>query len=131
MVTYWLKSRCSPSFSKPECRNPISGTALTTVSPSRVRMRRRVVCVAGCCGPKLSVQRKSFSGPSGGAMASANSNGMFSPRSRFGLTFGPREWLEIMALAPAAHRVVLAERERGELVGHEDAPRVRVAVELH
>src|SRR5437879_6018752 len=32
-----------------------------TRSPSIVRTRRSVVCVAGCCGPKLSVQRYSCS----------------------------------------------------------------------
>ncbi len=46
--TYWLKFRCSPSFSNPECRYPMSGVALTIRSPSNSRMRRSVVCVAGC-----------------------------------------------------------------------------------
>ena len=34
----------------------MSGVALTIRSPSSSRISRKVVCVAGCCGPKLSVQ---------------------------------------------------------------------------
>jgi hypothetical protein len=34
----------------------MSGTALMTFSPSSVNNSRNVVCVAGCCGPKFSVQ---------------------------------------------------------------------------
>src|SRR5689334_1937513 len=39
----------------PVCRKPMSGTALTTVSPSMVRIRRSTPCVLGCCGPILIV----------------------------------------------------------------------------
>src|SRR5579863_2972091 len=39
----------------PVCRKPISGTALMTVSPLMVRIRRSTPCVLGCCGPMLMV----------------------------------------------------------------------------
>src|SRR5260221_9883858 len=39
----------------PVCRKPISGTALTTVSPSIVNISRSTPCVLGCCGPILMV----------------------------------------------------------------------------
>src|SRR5262245_11056746 len=126
----------------------MSGTALTTISPSRVRIRRRVVCVAGCCGPKLSVQRYSLSYPSGGAMASASCSGMTAlregPSTRYqgqrtafsslvlttwSLAFGAGDDREVVALAVAAHRVVLAQRVSGELVRHQDAAQVGMALE--
>src|SRR5262245_52069570 len=126
----------------------MSGTALTTISPSRLRTRRRVVCVAGCCGPKLSVQRYSLSNPSGGAMASARCSGMTALRegpstkyqgrkccslslvlSTWSLTFGAGDDREVVALAVAAHRVVLAHRVSGKLFRHQDAAQVGVALE--
>ena len=45
----------SAVFSMPVCRKPISGTALTTVSPSIVTMRRSTPWVLGCWGPILIV----------------------------------------------------------------------------
>src|SRR5712691_6525275 len=106
----------------------MSGTALTTVSPSRVRMRRSVVCVAGCCGPKLSVQRYSLSVPSR-APASIISTGMtilVTDES----ALRPRDHRQVVAFAAAAQRVVLPQGEGGELLRHQDAAQVRVAVEL-
>src|SRR5688500_17092069 len=100
----------------------MSQTALTTVSPSRVSRRRSVVCVAGCCGPKLSVQR--YSWPPSGAAASTISRGI-----AHRLAFGPRDDGEVVPLPAAAERVVLAHGERRELLGHEDAAQVRVAGE--
>src|SRR5262249_5004828 len=139
----------------------MSGTARITVSPSSVRMRRSVVCVAGCCGPKFRVHRYSPSAPSGGAMASTNSRGMdtlpcnhqaattkdtkstkrrrvfiflvffvsFVVAAWWFLTFRSRQDREVVALAAAAHRIVLAQREGCELVRHQDAAQVGVAVE--
>src|SRR5438552_4109518 len=135
----------------------MSGTALTTVSPSRVRMRRRVVWVAGCWGPKLRVQRYSLSVPWLRAaasrlcsMASAIFKGMASsvvssrPANRLRQRPGgasaaplveirsalrPRDGREVVPLAAAAQRVVLAQREGGVLVRHQDAPQVGVALE--
>src|SRR5947208_13307617 len=97
----------------------MSGTALTTVSPSSVRIRRSVVWVAGCCGPKFSVQRYSLSTPSGGPITSLSVRGMRrapgEPRGAGGSpaprsTLGPRDKGEVVALALAAQRVVLAQR---------------------
>src|SRR5438445_2644660 len=121
----------------------MSGTALTMVSPSSVRIRRSVVCVAGCCGPKFSVQRYSRSTP-GSAAASMASNGMnhqsftaesaenFDPpfclRS-LQLTVRPRNRREIVPFSPAAQRVVLAQRECRELLRHQNPPQIGMAVE--
>src|SRR5919107_1961914 len=43
--------RFSAIFSWQRCRYPITGSHLTTVSPSSSRMSRRSPCIAGCCGP--------------------------------------------------------------------------------
>src|SRR5947199_8502228 len=101
----------------------MSGTALTMVSPSRVRMRRRVVCVAGCWGPKLRVQRKSFSAPSGGAVASASWSGMAASVG-VGSALGPGQGGAVVPLAVARQWVVLAEREARRLLVSQDAPQV-------
>src|SRR5262249_11003430 len=98
----------------------MSGTALTTVSPSRVRMRRSVVCVAGCCGPKFSVHRYSLSSPAGAAVWSS------SPGT---LALRGGDDGEVVPLAVAAQRVVLAQRVAGELLRQEDAAQVGVALE--
>ena len=58
----------------------MSGTHLTTVSPSRVRISRRVVWVAGCCGPKFRVYRYSEASDDSSAKAGATaSNGIRHP----------------------------------------------------
>ncbi len=49
-------------FSMPVCRYPMSGTALTTVSPSRTSSSRSTPCVDGCCGPSEIVISVSASG---------------------------------------------------------------------
>src|SRR6516225_8352435 len=100
----------------------MSGTALTTVSPSRVRMRRSVVCVAGCCGPKLRVQRYSLSAPSEAA-AWSSSSGIIS------LALRPRKHREVVAFTPAAEGVIFPQRKGGEFLGHQNAAQVRVAIE--
>src|SRR3954451_19594532 len=66
----------------------MSGTALTTVSPSSVKRMRRVVCVAGCCGPKLSVQRYSLSVESA-EIGSTNSTGIYLPLHAWSPEFLP------------------------------------------
>src|SRR5215211_417369 len=43
--------RFSAIFSWQRCRYPITGSHLTTVSPSSSSMSRRSPCIAGCCGP--------------------------------------------------------------------------------
>src|SRR5215210_4310960 len=43
--------RFSAIFSWHRWRYPITGSHLTTVSPSSSRMSRRSPCIAGCCGP--------------------------------------------------------------------------------
>src|SRR5919107_3505614 len=43
--------RFSAIFSWQRCRYPITGSHLTTVSPSSSRMSLRSPCIAGCCGP--------------------------------------------------------------------------------
>src|SRR5215217_2172226 len=43
--------RFSAIFSWQRCRYPITGSHLTTVSPSSSRMSLRSPCMAGCCGP--------------------------------------------------------------------------------
>src|SRR5256885_488794 len=97
----------------------MSGTALTTVSPSSVRMRRNVVWVAGCCGPKLSVHRYSFSG--------ASSRGVC--KSRGMLALRPRQHRKIMPFAAAAERVILAQWKARVFIRHENAAQVRMAGE--
>src|SRR4051812_45357068 len=107
----------------------MSGMALRTVSPSRVRIRRKVVCVAGCWGPKLSVQRYSFSvvvaraaASRDSSMASASFRGMTTLRAARGLAdaarpqaaysaLRPRDDREIMAFPASVQGVILAHRE--------------------
>src|SRR3989339_1611777 len=48
----------SASFSMPRWRYPISGTALTMISPSSSRRSRSTPCVAGCWGPILTVMKR-------------------------------------------------------------------------
>src|SRR5437762_1229960 len=103
----------------------MSGMALTTVSPSRVRISRSVVCVAGCCGPKLSVQRYSVSARSTGT-STACSSGMGPPSCS---TFRPRNHREVMAFAAATHWIILTQREARVLLGHEDAAQIGMAFE--
>src|SRR6185437_2146609 len=98
----------------------MSGTALTMVSPSSVSTRRRVVCVAGCCGPKLRVYRNSWSAPAM-SLGTSCSTGIS--------TFRTRDGLEVVAFAITAERVVFSQRKRGEFARHQDAAQVRVAVE--
>src|SRR5215218_6872797 len=43
--------RFSAIFPWQRCRYPITGSHLTTVSPSSSSMSRRSPCIAGCCGP--------------------------------------------------------------------------------
>src|SRR6185437_10485066 len=98
----------------------MSGTALTMVSPSSVSTRRRVVCVAGCCGPKLRVYRNSWSAPAM-SLGTSCSTGIS--------TFRTRDGLEVVAFAITAERVVFSQRKCGEFARHQDAAQVRVAVE--
>src|SRR5947209_3530151 len=105
----------------------MSGTAFTTRSPSRVRIRRSVVCVAGCCGPKLSVQRNSLPAPlraASSAYGSATSSGI-------GSAFRPSEVREVMSLAVTATRIVLPQRVADEALRHQNPPQVRMAGELN
>src|SRR6266545_7517210 len=99
-----------------------------TVSPSSVRISRSVVCVAGCCGPKLSVQWYSRSAPSATSIRSSGTVFPLGVLSRKRLTLRPGDDREVVAFAAAAERVVLAQRERGELLRHQDAAQVRVPV---
>src|SRR5215210_4763065 len=43
--------RFSAIFSWQRCKYPITGSHLTTVSPSSSRMSLKSPCIAGCCGP--------------------------------------------------------------------------------
>src|SRR5580704_2182620 len=95
-------------------------------------MRRRVVWVAGCCGPKLSVQWNSFrSAPISGS--STKLAGMVMAPALGGESlsgFVASEAREVMPLAPASEGVILPERERGEFLGHQDPAEVGVTLEL-
>src|SRR5579884_3139658 len=125
----------------------MSGTALTMVSPSSVRMMRSVVCVAGCCGPKFRVQRASRSASSGSLSSSSRGivhslvpgpwslvPGQQRPGTRDQgpgtlLAFRPRDHREVMSLASAAQGGLLAQREGGNLWRHQEAAQVRMAIE--
>src|SRR5579863_4321894 len=90
----------------------MSGTAPTTRSPSIVMMSLSVVCVAGCWGPKLRVQRYSCST----AVPS-------STRVDISTLF-PRDPLEVMPFAAPPQRVVFAQRKTGEFVREQNATQV-------
>src|SRR5262245_43913809 len=96
----------------------MSGTALTTVSPSSVRIKRRVVCVAGCCGPKFKVHRNSWSTASSVEIS----------RSVAMSTLSTGDDREVMAFAAAAQGVILAERVAGVFLWHQDAAQIRMAL---
>src|SRR5690349_251659 len=109
----------------------MSGTALTTFSPSSVRISRSVVCVAGCCGPKFSVHRYSLSGDSV-AERSETSNGMadFSGQLEPSAC-GAGDDRKVVSFAAAAQRIIFAQRKCLELFGHENAPQVGVTFEAN
>src|SRR6476646_4741228 len=96
-------------------------------SPSIVQSRRSTPWVAGWCGPRLMV-KSSFSGsssvPKTGAPVSSVSSKSLIPARHLVLVEGEQDGL-------AAHREVAALREALVVLGHQDAPHVRMALELH
>ncbi len=50
---HWVQVTFSQLFWKPRWRKPISGSAVTIVSPSSSTRIRTVPCIAGCDGPML------------------------------------------------------------------------------
>src|SRR4051812_36069873 len=95
--------------------------ARTMVSPSRVSTRRSVVCVAGCCGPKLSVQRYSLSVPgTSSSTLSINSSGI--P----GSSLRANQLFKVVPLAMATQRIILAQRKTDETIGHQNATQIRM-----
>src|SRR5579863_10300968 len=94
----------------------MSGAACRIFSPSICRMMRSVVCVAGCCGPKLRVQRYSCStGESASTRVDIS-------------TLLPRDPLKIMPLAAPAKRVIFPQRKALEQVGKQNPPQVGVPI---
>src|SRR3954452_5946126 len=131
----------------------MSGVALTIRSPSISRMRRRVVCVAGCCGPKLRVQVNCLASAASSGSSSKLAGMDLAPaekrvrtqrepirsdpieskgaRSRAAASRLPtREAREVVPFAPSPERIILPQRVGGELVGHQDSPEVGVPREL-
>src|SRR2546421_12946454 len=108
--------------------------------------RRSVPCVAGCCGPKLiTISCSERPGSIEAARSPKEATGMASSWARpvartprvgsvamLGLHFALAALQddEVVALAPAAERVILAEREAAVVFRHEDPLEIRVALEL-
>src|SRR5262249_732909 len=141
----------SDDLLKPRWRKPISGTASTMVSPSRVTTSRTVPCIAGCEGPRFTVIRlegSSCSSPSGSSSWASSSAIVFptpvraahvglahrharAARGGAGAAYQVGEVQLGHQELPLAHRVVLAQRVPLELRVQEDAREVRMADELH
>src|SRR4051812_44189726 len=118
------------------------GLTSRTTSPSSVVSRRSTPCVAGWCGPMLSVNSSSWRSPS--SSASVPETG-WSPirsivteasRSRYGTLSGssviPARVLVLVEGEQhglAAHREVAPLRVAGVVLRQQDAAHVRVAVE--
>src|SRR5918992_388209 len=119
------------------------GLTSRTTSPSSVVSSLSTPWVAGWCGPKLTVRSSSCRSPS--TTASVPETGS-SPirsivtersRSRYGTSTGSKSVIparvgvlvERVEDGLAAHREVAPLREALVVLGHEDAARVRVAVE--
>src|SRR5579864_1862997 len=107
----------------------MSGTARRIFSPSSVRIRRNVVCVAGCCGPKFSVYKYSLSTSFSASRDSACSRGMIHlgrPRDfrPWALALRTRNGREVMPLAQPAERVILSQWERRKFFRQQDSPQV-------
>ena len=115
------------------------GLMSRTTSPSSVLSRRSTPCVAGWCGPMLSVSSSSCSGCSmweSSCDSSISRYGMLRRAAR-GVDVAHSHHPGIVALVVreqdrlAADREVAALRVALVVLGHEDAPQVGVAVEDH
>src|SRR5262249_2347152 len=118
----------------------MSGTAWITFSPSICRTRRSVVCVAGCCGPKLSVQTYSRSTGVGGSreVVGIASFVFFhpAPAAQGGASAGAgtastlisRDSLEVMPFPAPPQRVILAQRVPGKFLGKQNSPQIGVSL---
>src|ERR1017187_1535668 len=87
-----------------------------TFSPSSLRMTRSTPCVEGCCGPMLST-------------SSVESRKVESGIPRSLAAFDSQVFLH-PALVLLENSVVFAQREALPLVGHQDAPHIRVSGEF-
>src|SRR5271166_4624519 len=93
----------------------MSGTALTTFSPSSSSSRRSTPCVDGCCGPMLRTMR---CGPGlGGSSATAVTD---TPGMAGSLILNPRP----------RDGIILAQRVPFPIVRHHDAAQVRMVQEV-
>src|SRR5262245_55213467 len=95
------------------------GLALTTVSPSSSSTTRSTPCVAGCCGPMLSV------------MVSVRTVGHFLGRELLEIRIGNRAPGRVVRERHflVAERRILAQRPAHPFLGQQDAREVRMTVE--
>src|SRR5947209_20330323 len=116
-MTCWYLRR-SPVFSIPVCRYPISGTTLTTVSPSSSRRRRKTPCVDGCCGPIL----RTMVSPLVSVLTIVDLQSLLFSRCRF-VPFWTRE-------GDLCLGKVLPQRVANPPLRHQDAAQVRVPLKF-
>src|SRR5579883_2419985 len=105
----------------PVCRKPISGRALTMVSPSSSSTTRRTPCVDGCCGPMFRVIRRvlrlscsASATRAAGVVVSLNFSGL--------LIFD-------VVVAVAVNGVIFAQRVAFPVFRHENPLEIRMATE--
>src|SRR3990167_3892885 len=119
----------SPIFSVPRCKKPMSQSQSFTVSPSRRRMTRSTPWVLGCWGPML-MMSSSVPGTTeerSTRVEDSTSNITRPPSIAVFLAPG----LGVHPLPPPLQGVFLAEGVAAPVLGDEDAPQVRVALEGH
>src|SRR6185295_17310382 len=128
-----VQLRFSLSFSIPRCRYPITTSASTTFSPSRRSTTRSTPCVLGCCGPMLitsslvsNIAPRTVPGVSRALPVLLNV-GLFARLAQL----EPVDRVFHQQLAGAFERIVLPLRKALPVVGHQDAPPIGVAREVH
>src|ERR1700691_809143 len=122
--------RCSPIFSTPRCKYPITHSRPRTFSPSRRRITRSTPCVAGCCGPILMTSSfASRNGFSGVSRSRCESEVVWSV-IRFSLTaFDSQVDLHPLVIL-LQDAVIFAQRMSLPSVGQQNTFHVRMSVKL-
>src|SRR6266513_2017006 len=102
------------------------GLTSRTTSPSRVQKRRRTPCVAGCCGPMLTVNSSVSGSTSSAGVSAVPVIGSSSSEWMTGSVIPARQLVLVEREQDrlAAHREVAPLREALVVLGHEDPPQV-------
>src|SRR6266508_6035407 len=134
---------CSAVFSMPVWRYPMVGAADSTVSPSSSSTSRKTPCVLGCWGPMLTVmtsvlisgitavtpnQRPNHHDGHSTSLLASHEPIAFDARPE--LLFGHLQRFRRPRRHANLDRIILPQRESLPVLRHQQAPRIRMAVEL-